>query len=722
MLGPLEDLLSGMQGDVGEDARPLLETAHRNAMRLLGLVNALLDFSRLEAGGQIARFAPTNLSSLTEDLASSFRSACERAGLALEVACPQLDEPVFVDGPMWEKIVLNLLGNAFKFTHNGRITVSVRRSPDGGAAQLAVADTGVGIAPEHLPRLFERFHRVDDGRGRSIEGSGIGLALVRQLARLHGGDVSAESTLGQGSRFTVTIPFGSAHLPADQVIQAVEPAAPINVGFAERLMSLVDSETSPPAGSASERDASRGRILLAEDNADMRRYVTGLLERSGYQVVTAGSGAAALELVRTNGEFVLILSDVMMPGVLDGFGLLRAIRQDPSIACLPVILISARAGPDARVEGLERDADDYLVKPFAARELIARVDCAIRLAALRREAAARARELEQAQANARLHLAMEAAGLGELVFDPQHGELVHSPALAGLFGYTLDHQLTLAELEERVHPEDRGAPRGWSLSADVQQASFEFEHRVVWLDGAVRWLAGRGHSLCGGSSTPGQIAAVYMDVTERKRADEHQELLLAELNHRVKNTLATVQSLVLQTRRNSVTMETFTEAFDARLAALADAHDLLMRKSWEGAALDEILRRILAPYSLGLSSAHVQVDGPAVRLNPNAAVTLNMAFHELATNAAKYGSLSALAGHVSVRWRVDRSPGVAGVRIEWIECGGPRVTPPDRKGFGSRLIERGVSRELGGEVSMDYKPEGLCCRIHLPASQKVLPI
>lgn len=722
MLGPLEDLLSGMQDGPGEGARPLLETAHRNALRLLGLVNSLLDFSRLEAGRQVARFAPTDLAALTTDLASSFRSACERVGLGLEVDCPPLGEPVYVDAPMWEKIVLNLLSNAFKFTHEGRITVSVRRSPDGQAVEFCAADTGVGIASEHQPRLFDRFNRGGGEHGRSIEGSGIGLTLVRELARLHGGDVSVVSTLGQGSRFTVTLPLGSAHLPADQVAPAVEPAAPINRGFAEGLMSLVDAEASPPVRPvAGDSEDARGRVLLAEDNADMRRYVTGLLERSGYQVVAAGSGDAALALARTNGDIDLVLSDVMMPGALDGFGLLRALREDPTTGALPVILISARAGPDARVEGLDRGADDYLVKPFAARELIARVDCAIRLAALRKEAAVRARELEDARSKARLHLAMDAAGMGELVFDPTR-ELVHSPALAGLFGHGPDRQLTLEELEDRVHPEDGDALRGWSLSTlDGEQAQFEFEHRVVWPDGAVRWLAGRGRSWRDSPSEPLKIAAVYMDVTERKRAEERQELLLAELNHRVKNTLATVQSLALHTRRGSATIETFAEAFDARLAALADAHDLLMLKSWEGASLDDILRRTLAPYTMGVASAHVEVEGPVVRLNPNAAVTLNMAFHELATNAAKYGSLSAMGGHVSVRWSVDRSQDVAGVRIEWIEHGGPRVAPPARKGFGSRLVERGVSRELGGEVSMNYRPEGLSCRIDLPASHKVAP-
>jgi two-component sensor histidine kinase len=214
-----------------------------------------------------------------------------------------------------------------------------------------------------------------------------------------------------------------------------------------------------------------------------------------------------------------------------------------------------------------------------------------------------------------------------------------------------------------------------------------------------------------------------MDVTERKLAEERQRLLLEELNHRVKNTLATVVSISMQTRRNAVTLESFSDAFEGRIAALADSHDLLTQNAWEGASLGEVLSRTLAPYAADDDDGEERIvsAGPLIRLGPNAAVTLNMAFHELATNAAKYGALSAGNGHLDVRWSVDRSVSPATVDIDWTERGGPRVEGPFRQGFGSRLIERGLSRELSGEVQLRYDREGLRCQIRLPESAKVSP-
>ena len=213
MMGPLEDALAN-PADLSADNRERLELAHRNALRQLKLVNTLLEFSRIEAGRIEASFEPTDLSTLTTELASVFRSTVERAGLTLVVDCPPLPVPVYLDRAMWEKVVLNLLSNAFKFTFDGQIEVSLRLVEK--RAQLTVRDTGTGIPEEELPRLFERFHRVKNARGRSFEGSGIGLAFVKELVRLHGGDVSVQSTVGRGSAFLVTIPLGSAHLPATE--------------------------------------------------------------------------------------------------------------------------------------------------------------------------------------------------------------------------------------------------------------------------------------------------------------------------------------------------------------------------------------------------------------------------------------------------------------------------------------------------------------------------
>ncbi len=398
MLGPLEEMLAEA-GRLPPGDRNRVEVAHRNALRLLRLVNSLLDFSRVEAGRARAHYLPTDLSAFTAELASSFRSLCNQAGLALQVDCPPLPEAVYIDREMWEKVVLNLLSNAFKFTFEGGITVTLRASDDGQAAVMTVRDTGIGIPPEALPHLFERFHRIEGARGRSFEGSGIGLALVRELVRLHGGEIRVESASGQGSAFIVTFPFGAAHLPTDRIGREEPPApravrAAVYVEEARRWLQdkgegLPDSLVSAPDDllplPALPGGRLAGRVLLADDNADMREYVRRLLTSRGYDVEAVADGKEALEAVRRRAPD-LVLSDVMMPR-LDGFGLLRAMRAEPGLDDVPVILLSARAGEEAQIEGLEAGADDYLVKPFAARELLARVGANLSLARVRREAA-----------------------------------------------------------------------------------------------------------------------------------------------------------------------------------------------------------------------------------------------------------------------------------------------------------------------------------------------
>jgi PAS domain S-box-containing protein len=401
MLGTLEEMLAKPNSELLPDNRGLTRVAHRNGLRLLKLVNTLLDFSRIEAGRVQANFQPTDLARLTEDIASTFRSAMEKAGLDFRVTYEAMPEAVYVDHDMWEKIVLNLLSNAFKFTFTGEIAVTLRTAGGGRFAELEVRDTGTGIPAAEVPRLFERFHRVAGARGRSYEGTGIGLALVQELVKLHGGTIHAESEAGRGSIFRVKIPLGTAHLPPERVAtrQPMSASTLRAHGYAEEALHWIPEVGDgsgrllelPPPRSMQTRVAGRPAVLLADDNTDLREYLKRLLTPY-YQVHDEPNGAAALAWARENPPD-LVLSDVMMPE-LDGFGLLRELRANPNTGSIPVILLSARAGEEAKVEGLGAGADDYLIKPFSARELLARVDTHIRLAQVRREAAARIRESE----------------------------------------------------------------------------------------------------------------------------------------------------------------------------------------------------------------------------------------------------------------------------------------------------------------------------------------
>ena len=305
---------------------------------------------------------------------------------------------------MWEKIVLNLVSNAFKYTLEGEIEISL--SQDNGQAILSVRDTGLGIPEAALPHLFERFYQVEDARGRTHEGTGIGLALVQDLVRLHGGQVRVTSTLGSGSAFRVTLPFGNAHLPAERVNQFPMQASSF-IGaapFVEEALSWLpasngaevkdpkietDSELLTARSSALGKPVSRvltgskPRLLLADDNSDMRDYVIRVL-RDDYDIEAVADGEAAFAAARAHRPD-LIVSDVMMPK-LDGLQLLHRLRAEPTTQTLPVVLLSARAGEERRIEGLKAGADDYLIKPFSAAELQARIAGLLAISTIRREA------------------------------------------------------------------------------------------------------------------------------------------------------------------------------------------------------------------------------------------------------------------------------------------------------------------------------------------------
>jgi PAS domain S-box-containing protein len=546
MLGPVEDLLARSYTDLPPAAAGQLEVVNRNGLRLLRLVNTLLDFSRIEAGRILASFQPTDLATFTADLASVFRSACERAGLRLKVDCPKQGQRVYVDREMWEKVVLNLLSNAFKFTFDGEIEVSLHQT--GNVAELRVRDTGTGIPTDEMPRLFERFHRVQNARGRTHEGSGIGLALVQELVKLHGGSITATSDFGRGTTFTVTVPLGSAHLPPDQIgeVRNVTANGTGASSYVEEALHWLPDEGQVTADRRSELPTyqeplptpcclpdpdeadDRPRVLVADDNADMRQYVCRMLADQ-FRVEAAPDGAAALAAVNAQPPD-LILTDVMMPR-LDGFGLLRAVRANPRTRNLPVIMLSARAGEESRVEGMEAGADDYLVKPFSARELLARVTAHLQMARMRREASESLRQGEE-----RLRMALTAARMVAWQFDPATGNVVVSDNAADVFGLppgsTLEHSYQAFAL---VHPDDVDRHRGKVMKAVEECGSYLSQFRMIRPDNqAVIWLEERGHALRGKSGKTTRLVGVVLDITDRKQAEEalHQSErhLAAELD------------------------------------------------------------------------------------------------------------------------------------------------------------------------------------------------
>jgi signal transduction histidine kinase/DNA-binding response OmpR family regulator len=420
MLGPLEDTLAQADSLSMAD-RERLSIAHRNAVRLLRLVNSLLDFSRIEAGRIQASYEPTDLPRFTADLASTFRSALERGGLRLIVACPPLPPGVraYVDREMWEKVVLNLLSNAFKFTFDGEIEVALRSTAD--HLVLTVRDTGAGIPADELPRVFERFHRVEGTHARTQEGTGIGLALVQELVKLHGGQIQVDSTMGHGTTFTVTIPTGAGHLPPERIGAARMQGSTVlgTAPYLDEVLGWLSDETTdlvfpvPSESVGVSVGGARPRVLLADDNRDMRDYVVRLL-RPAHEVEAVTNGDQALAAARAHPPD-LILSDVMMPG-LDGFGLVAALRADPLTRDVPIILLSARAGEEARIDGVQAGADDYLVKPFSAKELLARVEGRLDLARLR----ARARQQEAAAREQLESLFIQAPAAICLLRGPEH--------------------------------------------------------------------------------------------------------------------------------------------------------------------------------------------------------------------------------------------------------------------------------------------------------------
>jgi signal transduction histidine kinase len=384
ILGPVEDARAQEHGSLQGEG---LRAVYVNAMRLLKLVNSLLDFARVEQGHIELVLEPTNFSQLTTTLVESFRTRVEQAGLELIVDCPPLPDVVHVDQTVWEKIVLNLVSNAFRTTFEGSIAVSIEWQCD--QVVVLFRDTGVGIAESELPRIFEPFYRIPGARSRTHEGTSIGLALVQELVRHHGGTIEVWSEEGTGTTFQVTLPTRRRTPASKPWLTSDHRVPPAYVD-----PSNLDFETALTASHSPSSPFPQGHILIVDDNAHTRGYLHRLLSPS-FRVSVAEDGSAALSVVRKE-QPDLILSDVRIP-VLDGPGLMRSLREDPQTATIPVILLSSRAEDDGIGTCADTGADDYLVGPFSAGKLLARVRIQLQLSKVRRAAADAARELAKSR-------------------------------------------------------------------------------------------------------------------------------------------------------------------------------------------------------------------------------------------------------------------------------------------------------------------------------------
>jgi signal transduction histidine kinase len=540
MLGPVEQLLARPGAALSPEDHELVRVIHRNGVRLLKLVNTLLEFSRIEAGRVQARFEPVDLCALTTDLASTFRAAMQQAGLEFTIDCEQPGGPVFVDRDMWEKIVLNLLSNAFKFTLQGSVAVRLRAAADG--AVLEVRDTGAGIPSNELPRVFERFHRVEAIRGRSHEGSGIGLALVSELVKLHGGEISATSEVGRGSTFRIRLRFGSAHLPADQLASHRDDRERSDgkAYVEEALGWLRQPDAEAPAATAINAAVQpTAHILVADDNADMADYARRLLA-DRWAVETVANGREALRVARARPPDVIV-TDIMMPE-LDGFGLLRELRADAALKSIPVIMLSARAGEEARLEGVAAGADDYLVKPFSARDLVARVDAQL--------IRTRARALEERHARRLIDLLTNAPVAIAILRGPDHVYELANPRYLALVGGR--HVLGLPIREALPELAGQGI---FELLAQVRQSGQPFVGKSmrVLLNPGPHGLAEEPYfdfvyqPMFDGEGRVDSIVVVTHDVTElaiakaqAEEANRTKDEFLATLSHELRTPLNAV--------------------------------------------------------------------------------------------------------------------------------------------------------------------------------------
>ena len=462
-------------------------------------------------------------------------------------------------------------------------------------------------------------------------------------------------------------------------------------------------------------------VLLVDDQPGKLLSYQVMPEELGENLVVATSGREALEYLLKN-EVAVILVDVCMPE-LDGFELAAMIREHPRFQKTAMIFISAIQVSDIdRLRGYEMGAVDYVPVPVVPEVLRAKIRVFVDLYRKTRqlerfnaelEDRVRARTMELEHSNARLleseqrrSLALAAGSMGSWDWDWLNGDWMWDEGQYRIFGVEpTAFTVTPDNVRALLHPDDMGQLRKAMVQFNKGVKSYETEFRIVRPDGEIRWLFGTAAATADKSGRVIHVSGVTVDITERKRAEERQNLLTREVDHRAKNALALAQSIVRLTRGENA--KSYMQAVEGRIGALARVHTILSLSSWQGAEITRLVDEELAPYQM---NDQIAFGGSNVQLQPATAQTLAMALHELVTNSAKYGALSTRTGRLTINWKVEADV----LRILWEEREGPPVVEPVSRGFGTRSVIASIESQLGGQAEFDWRPEGLICRLSVP--------
>ena len=473
-------------------------------------------------------------------------------------------------------------------------------------------------------------------------------------------------------------------------------------------------------------------VLLVDDQPAKLLANEEILRDLGENLIKASSAREALEFLLKN-DAAVVLIDVCMPE-LDGFQLAAMIRDHPRFQRTAIIFISAIQVDDVdRLRGYEMGAVDYVPVPVVPAVLRAKVKVFAELyrktrelerfnSELERRVAERTSELEASNARLlhseqQLRLATEAAEIGLWDVDNVTDTLFWPTRVKAMFGISPEVAVSMADFYAGLHSDDKEATvAAYAAACDPEQrALYDVEYRTVGKeDRVIRWVEAKGRGVFDADGKCVRVIGTAIDITKRKEAEERQDLLSREVDHRARNALAVVQSIVRLTHASSV--DGYVAAVEGRIKALARAHALLSDSRWHGADLDALVAEELAPYRL-IEAEKIEINGPKVSLLPHMAQGLALALHEMATNAAKHGALSSIAGKVSVTWQAQPESLV----LQWIETGGPRIVPPPARSFGLNVIRASIENQLGGKATFDWDPEGVRCTLSIPRRETTIP-